>query len=173
MLGTDLEIDKIKRNREVKVLLVNHFGFSKPKQAYKSLMLLRSNMTAENLAETIRCTDVVRQCAEMIRESLSALDFDLQDRFCDAHDLETASANIKIPTPLLNFFAALYNFDAGSFESASKKLVKAAAEVADDESDCADQGVSEGKCRQVLGLTQNSLLYPPSWEEENTNAYDE
>ena len=156
-LGSDICVN----NREVKVLLTNYFGskisFSKPKQVNKSQMFFSSTVKAENLAETIRSTDPIRQCAEMIRQCLLELDFDLQDRFCDVNDLETATANMVIPEPILKFFATLYNFDMNSFENTSKRLMKGAADVVGDESDCGTR-VSEAKCRQVQGLTQ-TLYY--------------
>ena len=84
------------------------------------------------------------------------LDFDLQDRFCDANDLETANANMVVTEPLLKFFAVLYNFDIDSFTITSKRLAECVADFADDENDCGS-GLSEKKCRQVQGLTQ--ILY--------------
>ena len=61
-------------NREVKVLLTNHFGdqicYSQPKQLNKSLMCFSKSVTAKSMAETIRSTDPIKQCAELIRQSL-------------------------------------------------------------------------------------------------------
>ena len=51
-------------NREVKLLLVNHFGgkiyFSQPKQENKSLMFFSQNVTVEDVAQTIRYTDPIK-----------------------------------------------------------------------------------------------------------------
>ena len=70
-------------NREVKVLLTNHFGdqicYSQPKQLNKSLMIFSKSVTAESMAETIRSTDPIKQCAELIRQSLLDTDFELND----------------------------------------------------------------------------------------------
>lgn len=159
-INSELNKDIKVNNREVKVLLTEHFGseisFSMPKQVNRSQMFFCSSVTSEDLAETIRNTDPIRQCAETIRQCLLELDFDLQDRFCDASDLETATANMVVPEPLLKFFAVLYNFDISSFEIASKQLAKCEADFADDENDWSG-GVSEQRCRQVQGLTQ--ILY--------------
>ena len=127
-LNSDIKVN----NREVKVLLSEHFGseisFSQPKQVNKSQMFFSSNVTAENLAETIRSTDHIQECAETIRQCLLELNFDLQDRFCDANDLENATANMVVPEPLLKFFAVLFNFDIDSFTIASKKLANGVPE---------------------------------------------
>ena len=64
------------------------------------------------MAETIRSTDPIKQCAEVIRQSLLDTDFELNDRFCDANDLKTSWNNVNISEPLLKFFEALYRFDA-------------------------------------------------------------
>ena len=64
------------------------------------------------MAETIRSTDPIQQCAELIRQSLLDTDFELNDRFCDANYLKTSWNNVNIPKPLLKFFEALYRFDA-------------------------------------------------------------
>ena len=152
-LNSDLKVN----NREVKVLLSAHFGskisFSQPKQVNKSLMFFSSNVTAEHLAETIRSTDPIRECAEAIRNGLLEMNFDLQDRFCNANDLETATANMVIPEPLLKFFAVLYNFYIDSFATASNQVTKGSTDFADDEND-SGVGVSLKKCRQVQGLIQ-------------------
>ena len=134
-VNSELKSD-IKVHSEVKVLLTEYFGskifFSQSKQVNKSQMFFRSSVTAENLAETIRSSDPIRQCAQTIRQCLLELDFDLEDRFSHTNDLETATANMVVPEPLLKFFAALYNFDMDSFAIASKRLAKGEAEFAGD-----------------------------------------
>jgi len=147
-------------NQEVKVLLVNHFddkiAFSRPKQANKSSMFFSKSVTAECLAETIRTTDPIRQSAEIIRQCLQDMDFDLQDRFCDANDLDIAWTNMVIPEPLLKFFAVLFNFDMNAFTSSCKNVMQCRpkTEVTDDDDDDDDAGASLTKCRQVQALTQ-------------------
>lgn len=124
-INSELNSDIKVQNREVKVLLTEKFGselsFSQPKQANKSQMFFSTRVTtADKLAETIRSTDPIRECAETIRQCLLKMDFDLDDRFCDANDLETAAANMVVPDPLLKFFSVLYNFDIDSFTITSR-----------------------------------------------------
>ena len=61
-------------NKEVNLLLMNHFGdkitFSQPKSVSKSVIIFGQNVGIENNAETIRTTDPVRLCAENIRQCL-------------------------------------------------------------------------------------------------------
>ena len=142
-------------NKEVNVLLRNHFGdrirFSKAKEANKSIMFFGKDVNVEFMAQRIRANDPIRQCAETIRECLLKYDFDLQDRFCDMNDLKTAWENTKIPEPLLNFFSTLYDFDAGSFDS-SRKIVGLGGDV--EETSEIRGGVSSSTCRKMLVLFQ-------------------
>ena len=70
------------------------------------------------------------------------LDFDLPDRFCGVNYLDTVTANIIVPEPLLKFYVALYIFGIDSFSIASKQLAKCAADFTDDGNECG-VGVSE------------------------------
>jgi hypothetical protein len=85
---------------------------------YFAILYLRfvfsCGVTIKHLAETINSTDPILQCAEAIRQRLLESDFDFQYRFCDANDLETVTANMVVPEPLLKFFAVLHNFDIDS-----------------------------------------------------------
>lgn len=143
-------------NREVAVLLMNYFGkritFSRSKQVNKSFMFFGQNVTAENMAETIRDTDPIRQCGEVIRQCLMDYDFGLQDRFCDANDLKQAWKSMRIPNVLLKFLGTVFNFDIESFEDACKVLLQGDDEEGDE---CeTEMGVSKSRCRQMLALFQ-------------------
>ena len=108
-MNKELGLDSKVTNKEIKILLVNHFGdkitFSRSNQATKSLMFFSKSVPIENIAETVRTSDPISQSADMIRQCLLDMNFDLQDRFCDSKDLEIAWENMVIPKPLLNFFS--------------------------------------------------------------------
>ncbi|KAK7085440.1 hypothetical protein SK128_027545 [Halocaridina rubra] len=72
-------------------------------------------VSPENMADEIRGTDPIRECAAIIRQCLLEVDFDMQERFCDATDLKTSWNTVPIPEPLLKFMGALYNFDPTEF----------------------------------------------------------
>ena len=105
-----------------------------------------------DMAETIRSTDPIRQCADIIRQSLLDIDFDLEDRFCDANDLRTSWNAVPVPEPLLKFMATLYNFDPTEFTAGPR--------IPDDEDvrpkDMKDEraGISESRSRQMHCLFQ-------------------
>ena len=117
-MNKHLEVGSV-TNREVTILLTNHFSdqicFSQPKQLNRSGLFFSKGITNENMAETIRSTDPIRQCTDIIRQSLLDIDFDLQDRFCDANDLRTSWNAVSVPELSLKFMATLYNFDPTEF----------------------------------------------------------
>ena len=152
-MNKHLEVNDYVNNREVKVLLTNHFSdqicFSQPKQLNKSQQFFSKEVRVENMAEQIRASDPIKECASIIRQSLLDINFDLQDRFCDAHDLKTSWNAVPIPDPLLKFLATLYNFDLDNFSTGQQ--------VPDDEDDRPPDeqaGISESKCRQMHCLFQ-------------------
>ena len=109
--SNDVESWPMVTNREMKLLLTNHFGdkicFSKPKQANKSMMFFYKGLSCNDMAETIRGSDCIKECAELLRESLKGVNFDLNDKFCDAAELNESWDTVQIPDPLLKFFKIL------------------------------------------------------------------
>ena len=70
---------------------------------------------SERMADTIWEHDVINECATILRNSLSNVNFGLWDKFCDAHDLESAWNGTAVPENLLRFFGALFNFSHTDF----------------------------------------------------------
>ena len=82
-------------------------SFFQPKHVNKSQMFFSCSVTADNGAEIIRNTDPIQQCAETIRQCLTELDFDLQDRFCDSNDFETETTNMVVSDFYLQYCITL------------------------------------------------------------------
>ena len=57
--------------------------------------------------KAIRGSDCIKECAELLRESLKGVNFDLNDKFCDAAELNESWDTVQIPDPLLKFFKIL------------------------------------------------------------------
>ena len=130
-------------NRDVKVLLINHFGeridFAYPDVSQKCMMVFSVDQNKANvLAEKIRSIDPFRVGASVIQRELSNYDFGLTDRFCDAEDLRHSTLNFQIPTSILEFLEVL-NFDTDSYHDAAKNITPLSYE------DNFDEGVEEGK----------------------------
>ena len=113
-----LSADKVD-NRQLKVLLTTKYGnqirFSRPGSNKKSAMIYLDCVPSEQMADTIREHDAINACAKILRSSLLNVDFGLQDKFCDAHDLESAWNGTEVPEDLLRFFGALFNFSHTDF----------------------------------------------------------
>ena len=127
------------------------------------------------LVQTIRSVDSIQVCASVIGKALDAYDFDLEDRFCDANDLKMACTDIKIPEPILQFFAHLYNFKPETYKDAAKAVMtETQAEHDEEKSDddteeeeqeegregeasdghSSDGSLSNSRCRKVQSLFQ-------------------
>ena len=113
-----LSTDKVD-NRQLKVLLTAKYGnqirFSRPGSNKKSAMIFLDCVPSEQMADTIREHDDINECAKILRSSLLNVDFGLHDKFCDAHDLESALNGTEVPEDLLRFFGALFNFSHTDF----------------------------------------------------------
>ena len=98
-------------NRELKALFKNHYGddicCSSPQEAKKSVMIFLKSLSTEDLADTISANDPIRESGKIIRGLLLQENFDLQDKFCDAHDLEESRKNIVVPEQKTIFLATL------------------------------------------------------------------
>lgn len=117
-------------NKSVKSLLSNEMGetirFSERRNVKNSLMVFsvdKEETSSSVLSDRIRAFDPIEACAIEFKKCLHTYDFDLNDRFCDANDLERAYTNMPIPEPIMNFFGHLYNFDPSSYSKAAKKLL--------------------------------------------------
>ena len=125
--------------------------YSFPQEANKSAMVFLKTSTAEMMADRIRSNDPLVQSAKILRDSIMEIDFGLQDKFCDKHDLEKSWENIVIPPPVLTFFAVLFNFDANHFKA---NIENDDAESDDDDNIPATDKVSAGKQRKMISLLQ-------------------
>ncbi|KAK7079388.1 hypothetical protein SK128_028582, partial [Halocaridina rubra] len=79
-MNKQLEMSSV-TNCEVKILLTDHFTdqicFSQPKQLNKYELFFSKGVSPENMADEIRGTDPIRECAAIIRQCLLQVDFDL------------------------------------------------------------------------------------------------
>ena len=100
-------------NRDVKQLLTDHYGdrirFAPNTRKNESELVFSSHITASELAVKIKNFDVIGQAAAVLRKSAKQVSYDLDDRFCDAQDIEKAWQQTALPDEWLTFFGILYN----------------------------------------------------------------
>ena len=108
----DLGLINIRTN-EVKVFLLEMFGeniqYCKSKSKNNSLLVFSAKISVADIANVIRSTDIIRAAALELRKALLNLDFQLDDNYCDAHELEYTWRNTAIPETFITFLSALIN----------------------------------------------------------------
>ena len=106
-------------SKELKVLLINHYGenvsFSSSHNPSKSSLVSLCNISKEDIVETVRNSDPIRESARAIRDILLKESDPLKDKFCDASDISDAWDDTKIPEPILEFLCILLNADPKHF----------------------------------------------------------
>ena len=102
-----LSTDKVD-NRQLKVLLTAKYG--------NQIRFSGSNkFFQKKMADTIREHDLINECATILRNLLLNVDVGLPQKFCDAHDIESAWNGTEVSEDLLRFFSALFNFSHTDF----------------------------------------------------------
>lgn len=107
-------------NRDLKRLLLNRFGdtitFTNPVENNKPAIVFSSKLMTEDVAEVIRTHDPIKECANVLRQSIKNLDYELSDKFCDSSDLADSWCNKTIPPAFSEFFCSLLNIDKSEID---------------------------------------------------------
>ena len=106
------------RNQDIRLFLECHYGsdlkISVPTEVNKSAMVFL-HASPSDMADVIRSTNAITQCASRIRQDLLDFNFNLQDKFCDSVDLKEAWKNMDIPDDIVSFLCTLFNCDSEEF----------------------------------------------------------
>lgn len=99
----------VKKDR-IKSSLIQYFDgsicFVYPKQKDKSIIFYFPSKKVKEGEN--REQNIVDDCVNILLESIKGINFDLQDKFCDNTDLQSAWENVKIPNPFLRFFSRFF-----------------------------------------------------------------
>ena len=99
-------------NKEIKLFLSRIVWFFDSvfpsERKNKSLMVFSSEIELQDIVKKMRSLDNIKTAAATIRQSLSNLDFGLDDKFCDAEELKEASRK-KVMPDVLSTFSSLFN----------------------------------------------------------------
>ena len=146
LVNDNLPIEKHIRNRETKALILNDFGvdviFTLPKCSNKSSIVHSKDYSQADMVNQLRDIDPIRMCADMIRSSLLEVDFNLDDSFCDASDLEDSWNEMVMPDPVARFFSSLFKVDYDVLKLKASEMQSH------------DQHISKTRIRQILALFQ-------------------
>ena len=100
-------------NKEVKLFMLKHFQdkiqFCESEQANKSLLAFSSDLEMRDVIKKLRSLNTVKMTTQTIRKCLLEDDFGLEDKYCDAQELNHSWKDIVLPTGLGAFFSVIYN----------------------------------------------------------------
>ena len=100
-------------NKDIKCFLIEESGekikFSESNKKNESHFVFSAEINIEDVINSLRNINVVKSAAKLIRKALLEVNFNLDDSFCDAHDLSQSWRKTKIPDVLLTFFSVLMN----------------------------------------------------------------
>ena len=108
--GSDFSI----KNAKIKSCLIEYYGdtiaFVYTKNKNRSQLFHGSKNITKAINDSYN-KDSVSDCADILKQSLKDVKYDLQDKFCDENDLKHSWKNINIPEPFLLFFSRLFDID--------------------------------------------------------------
>lgn len=123
-------------NQYIQRCILDEFGdqirLAGSTDANKSTLIFHSTLRVEDVIDFLRGKDETRDCAKKLKKSFKNVDFGMSNEFSDATNIRKAWYNTKIPTPVLTFFAELYNFKISDFEEVARPLEVNEIEVNDD-----------------------------------------
>ena len=118
MINDKLRVDTIS-NREVKLFTLEHFQdkihFCESEQTNKSLPPFSSDLAMRDAIKRLWSLNTVKIAAQTIRKYLLEPDFGLEDKYCDAQELNHSWKDILLPAGLGALFSILYNVDKQSY----------------------------------------------------------
>ena len=89
LIGEDID------NRKVKTLLIQQFGedicFTYPRDQSISQGFFLRTIGTSDVVETIRNSNPIKECAEVLKEECRGYDFGLDESFCNASDLKNSN----------------------------------------------------------------------------------
>ena len=96
-------------------MLISEFGqdicFSYPRDKQKSQMFFSSNVSSNDLVETLRSTDVIKACADKLKKECEEFNFGLSNTCCDGSDIDVSLKEYdeNRPESWTSFFDALFS----------------------------------------------------------------
>ena len=99
-------------NKEVKLFLIEQLEDSihyfPSKNENESLLVFSSKLNTQDIVQIVKSTDVIKSAALSLRLAIREVSFDLDDKFCDADDLETSwKKNPEISNKFMTYFSTL------------------------------------------------------------------
>ena len=115
MINDKRRVDTVS-NKEVKLFMLEHFQdkiqFCESEQANKSLLALSSDLEMRDVIKKLQSMNTVKIAAQTTRKCFLEADFGLEDKYCDAQELNHSWKDMVLLAGLGAFFSVLYNVNA-------------------------------------------------------------
>ena len=125
------------RNRDVKHLLIQHYGdsiqFAQNPRRNESELVFSAKIEPGDLACKIKNLDVLKEAGTLLRTLLKDVDFGLTDKFCDAEQLKESWEKTQMPDGLLTFFSALFEIPKADMSQIEAIIEEAQADDSNEE----------------------------------------
>ena len=100
-------------NKEVKLFMLEHFQdkiqFCESEQTNESLLAFSCDLEMRDVIKKLQSLKTVKIAALTIRKCLLETEFDLEDKYCVAQELNHSWKDMVLPAGLGAFFSVLYN----------------------------------------------------------------
>ena len=108
------------KNAKVKSSLIEYYGdtitFISPSQKNVS-QLFYYNDAIPAIVEKSYLHDCVKNSASILKKSLNDVDFEIDDKYCDEHNLRDSLEDFIFPKPFINFLSIFCNVKKKNLES--------------------------------------------------------
>ena len=107
-------------NSEMKTFLISAFTdeiqFSNSDQVNKSQIVFSSKIDIQDIVQILRKINIIKEAAVQIRQGFSSMNFNINNKFCDAEELAETWDNFNILDEIIAFFSTLFNVNAASLK---------------------------------------------------------
>ena len=107
-------------NSEIKTFLISTFideiQFSNSDKVNESQIVFSSKIDIQDIVQILRKINIIKEAAVRIRQGFSSMNFNINNKFCDAEELAETWDNFNIPDEIIAFFSTLFNVNAASLK---------------------------------------------------------
>ena len=150
-------------NHKIKKFIVDKFcdqvSFCKPYRKSDSEVVFSSSIDAASMIQKLQVLNEVKSAGSILRRKLRGMTFGLEDRFCDAVDLQTALRDTRMPESVMDFLGGLLNISKATFLKYQKSVATDTIADTDDETEYENDETESvlTKCPKKI-LKANSLF---------------
>lgn len=126
-MNSECDLEGTITNKQVKTLLIDHFGedisFTYPRKRSKSQLVFSTKTSLKQTVKKIWSSNPLAEVTDQLANELKNYDFQLEDKYCDEHDLESMLLHFENNRPQFwdTFFNSLLSSTPMLLENIKKK----------------------------------------------------